>query len=139
MTGQAVVLKVEPMTVQREGRMQTAYIRGETAIQESFCDGIWWSSGSITRLEMAMARDETRPAVAASDVFGDLLIAPLPDGTKAEAVFVLVKLDDGEWCARGVGGDAFNRVEFLGQLTAYTHSLIQSEAEGWFDDGDPST
>ncbi|MFC7943078.1 hypothetical protein ACFUPZ_07450 [Microbacterium oxydans] len=86
-----------------------------------------------------MATEETRSPVAASEVFGDLRIAPLPDGTKAEAVFVLVKLDDGDWCARSVGGDAYNRVEFLGQLTAYTHGLMQSEATGWYDDGDPST
>jgi hypothetical protein len=49
-----------------------------------------------------------------------------------------VKLDDGDWCARSIGGEAYNRVEFLGQLTAYTHSLKMSEAMGWYEDGDPA-
>ena len=75
----------------------------------------------------------------ASEVLGDLLVAPLPQGTKAEAVFMMVKLDDGDWCARSIGGDAYNRVGFLGQLVAYAHGLKVDEAMGWFDDGDPST
>ncbi|WP_421732607.1 hypothetical protein [Cellulomonas sp.] len=86
-----------------------------------------------------MATDETRPTVPGSEVLGDMRVAPLPEGTRAEALFMLVKLDDGNWCARSVGGDAYNRVEFLGQLTAYTYGLKVSEAEGWFDDEDPAT
>lgn len=85
-----------------------------------------------------MAQDEKRPPVPAQHVFGDLLVAPLPEGTKAEAVFMLVKLDNGEWCARSVG-ERYNRVEFLGQLVAYTHGLTQDEASGWFEDEDPNT
>lgn len=86
-----------------------------------------------------MSTEEKREPVAASDVFGGLRIAPLPEGSKAEAAFVLVKLDDGDWCARTVGGDAYNRTEFLGQLTAYTHSLTVSEADGWLEDEDDTT
>lgn len=86
-----------------------------------------------------MSTEETRPPVPASEVLGELQVAPLPEGTKADAVFMLVKLDDGDWCARSVGGEAYNRVEFLGQLEAYTHSLKMSEAMGWYDDGDPAT
>jgi hypothetical protein len=82
-----------------------------------------------------MATDEKRQPVPAAEVFGDLKVAPLPDGTKAEAAFLLVKLDDGDWCARSIGPD-YNRVEFLGQLSAYTQSLLQSEATGWFEDED---
>ena len=80
-----------------------------------------------------MSVDEKRPQVPAAEVLGDLLVAPLPDGTAAEAVFMLVKLDDGAWCARSVG-EHYNRVEFLGQLVAYTHGLTEDEAQGWFED-----
>jgi len=52
---------------------------------------------------------------------------------------MLVKLDDGDWCARSIGGDSYNRVEFLGQLTSYTHSLLVDEAAGWNEDDDPAT
>lgn len=86
-----------------------------------------------------MATDQTQARVAASEVLGHLEVAPLPEGTRAEAVFMLVKLEDGEWCARSVGGEAYNRVEFLGQLTAYTHGLTISDAEGWFEEEDPAT
>lgn len=86
-----------------------------------------------------MATDEARPAVPASEVLADLRVAPLPEGTRAEAVFMLVKLDDGNWCARSIGGDSYNRTEFLGQLTAYTHALKVDEAMGWNDDEDPAT
>ena len=86
-----------------------------------------------------MSSDETRPKVAAQDVFGDLTIAPLPEGTAATAAFLLVKLDNGEWCARSIGDDAYNRVEFLGQLSSYAHALLVDEANGWFEDDDPST
>ncbi|WP_434317996.1 hypothetical protein [Leifsonia sp. P73] len=85
-----------------------------------------------------MATDERRDPVPAAQVLGELLVAPLPEGTKAESVFMLVKLDDGDWCARSVGA-GYNRTEFLGQLVAYTHGLTVSEAEGWFDDEDPAT
>ena len=85
-----------------------------------------------------MARDEIRLPVSASEVLGDLTVAPLPEGTRAESVFMLVKLDDGEWCARSIG-PTYNRAEFLGQLSSYTHSLLQSEANGWFEDDDPQT
>lgn len=86
-----------------------------------------------------MATSEERAPVPAGEVFGDLRIAPLPEGTTAEAAFVLVKLTDGDWCARSVGGDAYNRVEFLGQLAAYTHSLLADESNGWLSDDDPGT
>ncbi|MEY9851199.1 hypothetical protein ABH923_000877 [Leifsonia sp. EB41] len=85
-----------------------------------------------------MAPDKHRDPVPAAHVLGELLVAPLPEGTKAESVFMLVKLDDGDWCARSVGAD-YNRTEFLGQLVAYTHGLTVSEAEGWFADEDPAS
>ena len=85
-----------------------------------------------------MAVDEKRPPVPAEQVVGGLLVAPLPEGTTAKAVFMLVKLDNGEWCARSIG-ETYNRVEFLGQLSAYTHGLRQDEAAGWFEDDDPKT
>lgn len=71
----------------------------------------------------------------AAEVFGRHLIAPVPEGTSMTAAFVLVKLDNGEWSARQVG-DTYDRTEFLGQLSAYTHSLLQSEADGWYEDDD---
>ena len=83
-----------------------------------------------------MSVNETRPAVPAHQVLGELTVAPLPEGTLAEAVFMLIKLDDGGWCARSIG-EHYSRVEFLGQLVAYTHSLTQDEASGWFE-GDES-
>ncbi|MCW2622047.1 MAG: hypothetical protein JWL64_1649 [Frankiales bacterium] len=76
--------------------------------------------------------------VLANDVFGDLRIAPLPDGTKVRAAFILVQLDDGDWCARSVG-DEYDRVTFLGALTSYTHALRQDEAVGWFEDNDTNS
>lgn len=85
-----------------------------------------------------MSSNESRDPVPAAEVFGDLRIAPLPEGTSAESAFLLVKLDNGEWCARSVG-PSYNRTEFLGQLVAYTHGLTVSEAEGWFEDDDPKT
>lgn len=88
---------------------------------------------------VAMSMNETREPVSANEVLGDLRVAPLPEGTRADAAFLLVKLDDGDWCARSIGGDAYNRVEFLGQLSAYTRSLLVSEAEGWLEDDDPAT
>jgi hypothetical protein len=86
-----------------------------------------------------LAIEETRPPVHAHEVLGDHLVAPIPAGTKVEAAFLLVKLDNGEWSARSIGGDAYNRTEFLGQLTAYTHGLTISEAAEWFEDEDPAT
>ena len=80
-----------------------------------------------------MADEEKRPPVPAEQVLGGLRVAPLPGGTSAEAVFMLIKLDNGEWCARNVG-EGYNRVEFLGQLTAYTFNLTQQEAAWWFVD-----
>jgi len=85
-----------------------------------------------------MSSSEARDAVPAAEVLGDLTVAPLPEGTRAESVFMLVKLDNGEWCARSIGPD-YNRTEFLGQLVAYTHGLTVSEAEGWYEDDDPRT
>lgn len=89
-----------------------------------------------------MATDEKRPYVSAPDVFGSHLIAPLPEGTRMNAAFLLVKLDDGSWCARQVG-EAYSRSEFLGQLSPYTHALLEGEAEGWYPEDDdesaPST
>lgn len=85
-----------------------------------------------------MSTDEQRPAVPAAQVFRNLTIAPIPEGSAVEAAFVLIKLTDGDWCARSVG-DAYNRVEMLGQLTAYTQSLTLDEARGWFEDDDPQT
>lgn len=82
-----------------------------------------------------MATDETRPLIPVGEALASLAMAPLPAGTNAEAVFMLIKLDDGEWCARSVGA-SYNRVEFLGQLTAYTHGLTVDEATGWFE-GNP--
>jgi hypothetical protein len=90
-------------------------------------------------LGKTVAADETRPKVQAFEVLGDLRVAPLPEGTKAAAAFLLVKLDDGDWCARSIGGDAYNRVEFLGQLSAYTRALLVDEAIGWSEDDDPAT
>ena len=84
-----------------------------------------------------MAYDELGEPVQANEVFGDLRIAPIPEGTKVKAAFVLVQLDNGEWSARSVGD--YDRVTFLGALTSYTHGLRQDEASGWFEDGDPNT
>lgn len=82
-----------------------------------------------------MASDERRPPVPAAEVFGRHLITPIPEGTSMTAAFVLVRLDNDEWSARQVG-DTYNRTEFLGQLSAYTHSLLQSEADDWYEDED---
>jgi hypothetical protein len=80
-----------------------------------------------------MSQDEKRPEVPAHEVFGTLTVAPLPDGAAPEAAFIMIKLDNGEWCGRSVGA-SYNRVEFLGQLVAYTHALTRDEAAGWFED-----
>jgi hypothetical protein len=82
-----------------------------------------------------LSTSENRPNVPARDLVGDLLAAPLPEGTKAEAIFMMVKLDDGEWCARSIG-DAYNRSEFLGELIGYTHALTLSSADDWLEDPD---
>ncbi len=82
-----------------------------------------------------MATEETRPEVDAQEVFGELKIAPIPDGTAPIAAFVLFKLDDGTWSARSAG-EHYNRVEFLGQLSAYTKALLDAEAADWFEDDD---
>ncbi len=85
-----------------------------------------------------MATDETQPRVSASQIFGNLTFVPLPESTAVDAAFVLIKLSNGEWCARSVG-EGYERVEMLGQLVAYTHALTQDEARGWFSDDDPQT
>jgi hypothetical protein len=82
--------------------------------------------------------NETREPVPAAEVLGDLRVAPIPEGTKAVAAFLLVKLDNGEWSARSIG-DSYNRIEFLGQLVAYTHHLVTEEANDWAADEDPQT
>lgn len=33
-------------------------------------------------------------------------------------------------------GEAYNRSEFLGQLSAYTHALLEGEADGWYPEED---
>lgn len=87
-----------------------------------------------------MATDEKRPHVSPNEAFDGVTFAPLPEGTKASAVFALIQLTDkagngeDEWCVRTTG--AYNRVEFLGALSAYTHSLLQDEARGWLSDDD---
>ena len=82
-----------------------------------------------------MAADETRPKVPGDQILRGQMVAPLPVGTGIDSAFLLVKLDDGEWCARTIG-EGYNRVEFLGQLVAYTRALAQEEGDGWFLDGD---
>lgn len=82
---------------------------------------------------MGVATDETRPYIPVGEALPTLTMAPLPEGTNPEAVYMLIKLDDGDWCARTVG-DTYNRVEFLGQLTAYTHGLTVDEASNWFEE-----
>lgn len=85
-----------------------------------------------------MATDEKRSPVPAGEILGELRVAPIPEGAKAEAAFLLVKLDNGDWSARSIG-EKYNRSEFLGQLVSYTHSLMVSEASTWFEDDDPGT
>ncbi|WIM92515.1 hypothetical protein ACTOB_004458 [Actinoplanes oblitus] len=82
-----------------------------------------------------MSEDETRPAVPGEEILRGQMVAPLPDGAALCSAFLLVKLDNGEWCARSIGA-GYNRVEFLGQLVAYTRALAQDEAQGWFLDED---
>lgn len=87
-----------------------------------------------------MASNESRPDVGPEVAFEGLTFAPMPDGTKPQAAFVMVKLDgeagDGqdEWCVRTTG--AYNRLEFLGALSAYVEALKRDEALGWFEDED---
>jgi hypothetical protein len=103
---------------------------------------VWSAAASQGRFSVLdMAEDEARPHVPADQVFGDLQIVPLPEGTSMEAAFVLIKLSDGAWCARSVGGDSYNRVEMemLSQLVAYTTALAQDEGRGWAGDDDPET
>jgi hypothetical protein len=82
-----------------------------------------------------MAKEELGEPVPGERILKGHLVAPLPEGRKLEAAFLLVKLDNGDWCGRQVGDD-YNRVEFLGQLVAYTHALTVGEAEGWFSEGE---
>ena len=87
-----------------------------------------------------MASSETRPDVGPEVAFAGLTFAPVPEGTKPKAVFVLVKLDgdagagQDEWCVRTAG--AYNRLEFFGALSAYVEALKRDEALGWFEDED---
>jgi hypothetical protein len=85
------------------------------------------------RHDLLMSEDETRAKVPGEEILRGQMVAPLPEGTAIDSAFLLVKLDDGEWCARSIG-DSYNRLEFLGQLVAYTRALTQDEAEGWFLD-----
>jgi hypothetical protein len=82
---------------------------------------------------VVVATEDTQPYIPVGDVFPTFTMAPLPEGASAEAVYMLIKLADGDWCARTVG-DTYNRLEFLGQLTAYTHGLTMAEASGWFEE-----
>ena len=82
-----------------------------------------------------MSTDEKRPYVPLRDLVGDLTAAPLPEGTQAEAIFMMVKLDDGSWCARSVG-DSYNVAEFVMELNGYTHAVTMTTAREWVDDED---
>ncbi len=82
-----------------------------------------------------MSTDESRPPVSGEEILRGQFVRPLPEGTQVDAAFLLVKLDDGDWCARQIG-DSYNRSEFLGQLSSYIHALLESEAEDWFEDED---
>jgi hypothetical protein len=78
-----------------------------------------------------------KPAeVPVAEVLSEMVMAPLPEGTKPEAILMLIKLDDGDWSVRTLGGEKHNRAEFLGQLVAYTHAVTVSEADAWVEDGD---
>jgi hypothetical protein len=88
-------------------------------------------SGTLGRV----SEDETRPLVPGEEILRGQMVAPLPEGAALHSAFLLVKLDNGEWCARSIGRE-YNRVEFLGQLVAYTRAVAQDEAEGWFLDQD---
>lgn len=85
-----------------------------------------------------MATEETRDHVQPEVAFAGMTFAPMPEGTKAEAVFALVKLDreagggQDEWCVRTTG--EYNRLEFLGALSAYVQAQLQDEAQGWLED-----
>ena len=88
--------------------------------------------------DLGMTEPET---VSPDELLAGLRFAPLPDGTKAAAVFALIKLEpdgpDGdeseEWSVR-VAGDDYRNSEFLGALVTYVHALTKSEARGWLDD-----
>jgi len=82
-----------------------------------------------------VSTDESRPLVPGDEILRGHMVAPLPADAALDSAFLLVKLDNGEWCARTIGDD-YNRVEFLGQLVANTRALAQDEAEGWFLDED---
>ena len=57
-----------------------------------------------------MATDETRPYIPVGEALPILTMAWLPEGTNAEALYMLIKLDDGNWCARTVGDTQPRRV-----------------------------
>jgi hypothetical protein len=82
-----------------------------------------------------MTTNET-DEVPVADVLSAMTMAPLPEGTAPEAVLMLIKLDNGDWSVRSLGGEKHNRAEFLGQLVAYTHALTVGEANAWVEDED---
>jgi hypothetical protein len=84
--------------------------------------------------------------VSPGQLLAGLDFVPLPDGTKAAAAFLLIKLDadgpDGDdtedWSVRVAGAD-YRNSEFLGALVSYVHALTASEARDWIDDdGSPT-
>lgn len=86
-----------------------------------------------------MATDEKRPYVEPNVAFEGLTFAPMPEGTRASAVLAMVHLegsDDFEWCVRTAARGTFDRSAFLGQLSAYVHSLLVDEARQWEEDED---
>lgn len=82
-----------------------------------------------------MAVEERGPYVPARDLMGDLRAAPLPEGTEAEAIFMMVKLNDGNWCVRSIG-DTYNRGEFHLELMGFTHAVTLASAGEWSEDPD---
>jgi len=80
-----------------------------------------------------MSTNEERPNVPLRELVGELTAAPLPEGTTAEAIFMMVKLDDGSWSVRSIG-ESYNRSEFLGELVGYTHAATLSVADEWLED-----
>jgi hypothetical protein len=70
------------------------------------------------------------PKVRVKHVAGDLRVRGLPKGVEAEAAFLLIKTNHG-WYSRTAGGKAYRPLEFLGQLTAVTHSFVADASERW--------
>lgn len=84
---------------------------------------------------LRVSTNEERPHVPLRDLVGELTAAPLPEGTSAESIFMMIKLDDGSWCARSIG-DSYNSSEFLGELVGYTHAATLSSANEWLEDSE---